>query len=79
MKIKRKEEMSQLEKAIIGMIFRDVGNIPDDGIWRKYEKKFIYEQQDYIVKCSFKLDNHFLTYRNLYITKEAKTIFLGNA
>lgn len=76
MKMKRVYEMSQLERAIVKMLFDDVCKTPDDGVWRKYEKNFTYEKQAYIVKCSFKLSNQNLTYKNLFITQEVKEILL---
>lgn len=77
MKVKRTREMSQLEQAIIRMIFKDVEKTPDDGQWRKYEKQFTYEKEEYIVKCSFRIDNQFLSYKKLVITKPTKTILLN--
>ena len=68
--------MSQLESEIIKMIHNDVQRVPDDGLWRTYEKSFTYEKENYIVKCSFRVDNFFLTYKNLHITKEQQIIML---
>jgi hypothetical protein len=76
MKIKRISEMSELEKAVIKMIWDDVKNIRQDGLWRTYEKPFIHENNNYKVKCSFKIEDGFLTHKNLLISRDTKEIQL---
>lgn len=74
MKIKRAVEMSELEKAVINMIWQDIKNIKDDGVWRKYEKKFIYLGDKYLVKCAFKVSNQYFTYKNFVISYDTQLI-----
>lgn len=76
MKIQRASEMSELEKAVINMIWSDIKNTPDDDQWRKYERKFTYLENKYIVTCSFKLDNQYFTYKKLIISHDTQTIII---
>jgi hypothetical protein len=75
-KVKHVKEMAQLEKEVIQMIFKDVEGTPDDGQWRKYERGFIYEATKYLVKCFFKIDNQYLTYKQLLISHDTQLIEL---
>lgn len=74
--IKRTSQMVALERAVIKMIWDDVKNIPDDNTWRKYERCFTYENQRYVVKCSFRVDNQYLTYKNMVISHEKQTFII---
>lgn len=72
--IKRTRDMSQLEKDVIKMIWADIKNIPDDQKWRSYEKKFTFEDKKYVVRCTFKLDNMFFTYKKFTISHDTQLI-----
>ncbi len=74
--IKRTKDMVSLERAVIKMIWDDVKNIPDDGKWRSYNRSFTYENNKYLVKCSFRVDNQYLTYRNMVISHDQETIII---
>lgn len=74
--IKRTGEMVQLERAVIKMIWDDVKNTKDDGVWRKYERGFTFEGSKYKVKCSFRISNQYLTYRNMLIHHATETIYV---
>jgi hypothetical protein len=74
MNIKNIKEMSQLEKSVLYMIWNDVKNTKDDNRWRNYERDFTYEHQQYTVKCAFKLDNQYLTWKNFSIEYKVKII-----
>lgn len=74
--IKRLVEMSDLERAVIQMIFDDVRNIQDDNVWRNYQRKFTFESKSYVVKCKFKMSNQYLTHKDLIITHDQETFIL---
>lgn len=74
MNIKRANQMCDLEQSVIRMIWRDVRNTPDDGAWRTYEKGFIYEGNNYKVKCVFKVSNQYLTHKKLVISHDTQLI-----
>jgi hypothetical protein len=59
MKVKRIFEMSELEKAIVKMVWDDVKDLPIYRNYRKYQRGFSHENKNYKYKCQFKVtDGH---------------------
>ncbi len=57
MKVKRLAEMSELERAIVMMVWDDVKVLPEYATWRKYERGFTHENKKYRYKCKFKVED----------------------
>ena len=75
-KIKRTRDMSELEKAIVSMVWDDVKSMTAYSDWRKYERGFIFEQIKYRYKCRFKIEDGFLRMNNTSIEHETVSINL---
>lgn len=75
-KIKRTMDMSELEKAIVSMVWDDVKTMPAYSEWRKYERGFIFEQIKYRYKCRFKIEDGFLVMHDTSIEHETVAINL---
>ena len=56
MKVKRLAQMSELERAVVMMVWSDVKDLPDINIWRKYERGFTHDDKKYRYKCLFKIE-----------------------
>ncbi len=74
MKVKRINQMSELEKAIIGMVWDDVKGLPNYANWRKYERSFTHENKKYRYKCQFKIEDGHLQLINTEIEHEQVVI-----
>lgn len=70
MKVKRIFEMSELEKAIVMMVWDDVKVLPEYRNWRKYERGFTHENKNYRYKCQFKVEDGHLRLMNAEIEHE---------
>lgn len=70
MKIKRMNEMSQLEKSIVQMVWSDVKDLPLYHDWRNYERGFTHENKNYKYKCKFKIEDGHLRLLNAEIEHE---------
>jgi hypothetical protein len=57
LKVKRMYEMSELERAVMLMVWGDVKELPNYDSWRKYERGFKFEGKDYIYKCRYRVDD----------------------
>lgn len=49
--------MSELERAIMLMVWSDVEKLPAYDTWRKYERSFKYEDKDYRYKCKYRVED----------------------
>lgn len=76
MKVKRLYQMSELEKSIMLMIWRDIENMPNADTWRRYERGFIYEDKPYRYKCRFKIESGHLRLMDTHIEHEQVVIDL---
>lgn len=76
MKVKRLFEMSQLEKAIMMMLWQDIESLPNADTWRKYERSFTYEDKQYRYKCRFMVEGGHLRLIDTSIEHEQVTIDL---
>jgi len=70
MKVKRIYEMSELEKAIIKMVWDDVKDLPNYANWRKYERGFTHDEKKYRYRCQFKIEDGHLRLLNTEIEHE---------
>ena len=70
MKIERTKDMPQIKKALFAMVTKDTANIPNDDIWRNYERSFTYDGKNYNVSLVFKKNDKYFSYRNLEIAHE---------
>jgi len=52
--------MSELERAIVNMVWNDVKDQPLYANWRRYERGFTHENKKYRYKCQFKIEDGFL-------------------
>ena len=66
-KVKRMYEMSELEKAIMIMVWNDIQSLPKYDTWRKYERGFTFEGKNYNYKCRFMVDGEHLQLREAQI------------
>ncbi len=76
MKVKRLYEMSELEKAVMLMIWGDVQALPNADSWQKYERGFTYESKPYRYKCRFMVEGGHLKLMDASIEHEQVTIDL---
>ncbi|HWI50127.1 MAG TPA: hypothetical protein VNU45_18100 [Rummeliibacillus sp.] len=76
MKVKRMNEMSELERAIMMMIWDDIKELPHYSSWRKYERGFTYDEKNYRYKCNFKIEDGHLRLINAEIEHEQVIIEL---
>lgn len=76
MKVKRLYEMSELEKAIMLMVWDDVQSMPNADMWRKYERGFTYENKKYRYRCRFKIEDGHLRLMDTSIEHEQVVIDL---
>jgi hypothetical protein len=76
MKVNRLVEMSELEKAIVLMIWSDVKDLPLYANWRNYERGFTHENKNYRYKCRFKVEDGHLRLMDAVIEHERVTIDL---
>lgn len=76
MKVKRLQQMSQLERAIIMMVWNDIQDQPLYASWRKYERGFTHEGKKYRYKCQFKIENGHLRLIDTQIEHEQVIIDL---
>lgn len=76
MKVKRLYQMSELEKAIMLMIWQDVQQLPVYDSWRKYERGFTYEGKPYRYKCKYRIEDGHLRLLETHIEHEQVTIDL---
>lgn len=76
MKVKRLYQMSELEKAIMLMLWDDVQGMPNADTWRKYERGFAYEGKNYRYKCRFKIEDGHLRLIDTHIEHEQVVIEL---
>lgn len=76
MKVKRLNEMSNLERAIMLMVWSDVEHLPVYSDYRKYERGFSYENKDYRYKCKYKVEDGHLRLIESKIEYEQKIIEL---
>jgi hypothetical protein len=74
MKVKRMFEMSEIEQAIIKMIWNDVKDLPVYANYRKYERGFEHENKRYRYRCQFKIENGHLSLINTEIEHEQVVI-----
>ena len=58
---------SPLEQEIIRMIFKFLENKRNSDQWWKYKGEFNYDGKDYVLEVEARMDNHMLTYRNMFI------------
>ena len=70
MKIKKLHEMSELEKAIVRMVWSDIESLPVYNDFRNYERGFIFEEKPYRYKCKFKIENGYLRMIETHIEHE---------
>lgn len=68
--------MSELEKAIMLMLWDDVQSLPNADTWRKYERGFTYENKPYRYKCRFMVEDGHLRLMDTSIEHEQVTIDL---
>jgi len=76
MRTKRVKEMVPLEREIISMIWKDIAEIPNDGLWRKYKRDFTFDGKKYTVTCRIFYDSINFIYKDMVIVGETKTILL---
>ncbi len=74
MKVKRLCEMSELERAIMLMVWTDVEKLPVYDCWRTYERGFSYESKKYRYKCKYKIEDGHLRLDNAKIEHEQEVI-----
>lgn len=60
MKVKRLAQMSELERAIVMMVWGDVKDLPQYQTWQKYERAFTHDDKKYRYKCLFKIEGDHL-------------------
>ena len=56
MKVKRVMEMSELERAIMRMVWNDVKELPEYYTWRGYKRNFTHDNKQYTYECKFKIE-----------------------
>ena len=56
-KVKRVNQMSELERAVMLMLWSDIQNLPEYDCWRSYERGFTFEGKDYTYKCKYRIDD----------------------
>jgi hypothetical protein len=76
MKVKRLKEMSQLERAIIMMVWNDIQKQPNYANWRSYERGFKHDGKAYRYKCKFKVEDGHLRLADTSIEYEQVVIDL---
>ena len=68
--------MSQIEKAVMSMIWADIQTLPRIDIWRSYDRGFSYDSINYRFKCKFKIEGNYLKLIDSRIEHEQETIDL---
>lgn len=76
MKVKRLYEMSELEKAIMLMVWSDIQSLPNYDSWRTYERGFIFEEKPYRYKCKYRVEDGHLRLMESNIEHEQVVIDL---
>lgn len=76
LKVKRLYEMSELEKAVMLMVWGDVEQLPNADTWRKYERGFVYENKKYRYKCRFMVEDGHLRLQDARIEHEQVVVDL---
>jgi hypothetical protein len=76
MKLKRLNDMSELERSIVLMVFEDVKDLPVYDCYRKYERGFTYEDKKYRYKCKYRIEDGCLKLIDTKIEHEQVTINL---
>ena len=56
-KVKRVNQMSELERSVMLMLWSDIQSLPEYDCWRKYERGFTFEGKDYVYKCKYRIDD----------------------
>lgn len=77
MKIKPLNEFDGFQKQVIALIYKDAKRYTNDSSWRNYENKCTYEGKSYIVKCAFRCDNDYFTYRHLDVSQDMGSFLIG--
>ena len=75
-KVKRVFEMSELERAVMLMLWSDIQKLPEYDCFRKYERGFKFEEKDYIYKCQYRIDGGHLRLKDAAIEYAQETINL---
>lgn len=75
-KIKRPHQMSELERAIINMVWSDVKDLPVYDCFRKYERGFKFEGKDYVYSCKYRIESELLKLIDTNIEHKQVTIDL---
>ena len=74
MKVKKLYQMSELEKAIVNMVWSDVESLPIYDSWRSYQRSFIYEDKPYKYSCKYKIEDGHLRLSEAHIEHEQVVI-----
>lgn len=67
LKVERINQMDHLKKHLIGKLFTDIQNKPNDGRWRKYFLEFKFQGDRLEFSCEYRLDNIYLEYRKFHV------------
>ena len=76
MKVNRVKQMSELERAVILMVWQDIQKQPVYETWRSYERGFNYQGKDYRYRCKFKIEDGHLQLSETSIEYEQVVIDL---
>lgn len=76
LKVKRLYQMSELERSIMLMIWKDVEHLPHYDSWRKYERGFIFEGKPYRYKCKYRIEDGHLRLIETHIEHEQVVVDL---
>lgn len=52
--------MSELESAIINMVWSDIKDLPVYDCFRKYERGFKFDGKDYVYSCKYRIEDELL-------------------
>ena len=74
MKVKKLHQMSELEKAIVNMVWSDVQHLPVYESWRTYERGFIFENKPYRYSCKYRIEDGHLRLIEAHIEHEQEVI-----
>jgi hypothetical protein len=66
-KFERIKDMAPIKREIIRKIFEYLDRKRNSDQWWQYKGEFKYEDKEYTLEVEARLDNHMLSYRNLFI------------
>lgn len=75
-KLNRLYNMSELERAIIKMVWSDVKDLPIYDCFKKYERGFKFEGKDYVYTCRYRIESEVLKLIDTHIEHKQVTIDL---